>query len=193
MDLAMSNQVSSFDFRTVTTRRLLLLGLLISVTLLVWIRQATHLIEQPIGELGDLSSLIFIPSPGIDSNKARSAEQFTALSASGLLDFSPTSIVFNLRDPDAAGEGIEKAGRQITLNFQDANPETTIEPGRLLSGKANLYLGNDPGLWGTGIDTYGGVTYRQLYPGIDLAYEGLDGQLKGNYLLAAGADPDLIR
>jgi uncharacterized repeat protein (TIGR01451 family) len=110
-----------------------------------------------------------------------------------VLDFSPTSIVFNLRDPAAVGEGIETAGRQITLNFQDANSETTIEPGDLLSGKANLYLGDDPRLWGTGLDTYGGVTYRGLYPGIDLAYEGLDGQLKGNYLLAAGADPALIR
>jgi uncharacterized repeat protein (TIGR01451 family) len=189
----MSNQVSSFDIRQVTARRLLLLGLMLSVTLVVWIRQAAYLIEQPLDQLVDPSSLIFIPSPGTDSNKTRSTEQFTALSASGVLDFSPTSIVFNLRDPGAVGEGSETAARQITLDFLDANPETAIEPGRPLSGKANLYLGDDPALWGTGLDTFGGVTYRELYPGIDLAYEGLDGQLKGNYLLAPGANPALIR
>lgn len=189
----MSNQVNSIDFRTITSRRLALLGLLLSVTLFVWIRQASLLVDKPLGQLLDPSSLIFISTPGAVANEAPPVGGYTALSASGVLDFSPASIVFNLHDPLAIEEPVETFERQITLNFQDPNPAASLEPNSPLSGKANLYRGDNPDLWGTGLSTYGGVTYRQLYPGIDLAYEGLDGQLKGNYLLSAGAEPALIR
>ena len=41
--------------------------------------------------------------------------------------------------------------------------------------------------------TYGGIAYHNLYPGIDLAYVGHGGTLKGTYTVAPGADPSQIR
>jgi hypothetical protein len=43
-----------------------------------------------------------------------------------------------------------------------------------------------------GVPTYGRVVYHDLYPGIDLAYYGTQGQLEDDYTLAPGADPGAI-
>ncbi len=37
--------------------------------------------------------------------------------------------------------------------------------------------------------TYGGVRYQQLYPGIDLSYDGTEGRLKGTFTVAPGVSP----
>ncbi len=55
------------------------------------------------------------------------------------------------------------------------------------------FLGKDPAQWHADLPTYSGVTYSGLYPGVNLEYAGVDGQLKGTYALAAGADPSLIK
>ncbi len=38
-----------------------------------------------------------------------------------------------------------------------------------------------------------GVVYQRLYDGVDLHYDGLEGALKGTYIVAPGADPSRIR
>ena len=45
----------------------------------------------------------------------------------------------------------------------------------------------------SGLETYGSVVYPELWPGIDLVYEGTAGQLKYTFLVKPGADPDQIR
>ncbi len=55
-------------------------------------------------------------------------------------------------------------------------------------GMVNYLLGDDPDQWHTQVPSYAGLAYRELYPGIDLAYTGTDGQLKRTYTLAPGAD-----
>jgi hypothetical protein len=63
----------------------------------------------------------------------------------------------------------------------------------LLPGVVHYYTGNDAADWRLGVPTYGKIVYQQLYPGIDLAYEGADGTIKGTYYVAPGADPNQIR
>jgi uncharacterized repeat protein (TIGR01451 family) len=62
-----------------------------------------------------------------------------------------------------------------------------------MRGVVNYFLGNDPTRWKTDVPTYGGLAYRQLYPGIDLVYRGTQGVLKSEFLLAPGVDPAAIR
>jgi Beta-propeller repeat len=48
-------------------------------------------------------------------------------------------------------------------------------------------LGDDPARWRTGLRTYGRVVYRELWPGIDLAFDGRGGKLKYEFLVRPGA------
>jgi hypothetical protein len=57
----------------------------------------------------------------------------------------------------------------------------------------NYFIGNDPAGWHTNIPTFMGVVYQQLYPGIDLRYDTIDGQMKGTYIVAPGIRPEQIR
>jgi len=47
--------------------------------------------------------------------------------------------------------------------------------------------------WKTGLKTYKGVIYRDLWPGIDLVYSGDMNRLKYTFNVGPGADPKKIR
>lgn len=68
-----------------------------------------------------------------------------------------------------------------------------IEGGELLPGRTHYFIGSDPTRWRTDIPQYGRVTYRGVYPGIDLAFYGTQGRLEYDFIVAPGADPSLIR
>ncbi|MEP7286067.1 MAG: SBBP repeat-containing protein [Chloroflexota bacterium] len=81
----------------------------------------------------------------------------------------------------------------VRVNFDGSNPNAILGGADQQPGIANFFIGNDPAQWHTNVPTFAGVTYRDLYPGIDLTYNGHGGVLKGTYTVAPGADPSLIR
>ena len=81
----------------------------------------------------------------------------------------------------------------VHLQFIGANPEPQMQSGTAMPGKVSYITGKDPANWHTNLPTYNGITYSALYPGTDLNYSGTNGQLKGTYTLAPGADPVQIR
>jgi hypothetical protein len=81
----------------------------------------------------------------------------------------------------------------LRLEFLDAKPSVRLEGGNRLPGVVNYFIGNDPAQWRTSIPTYGRITYHDLWPGVDLTYEGRPGVLKSTFIIAPGADPTQIR
>lgn len=65
--------------------------------------------------------------------------------------------------------------------------------GHLLLTKTNYLVGPDAARWKRNIANYDGVTYPQLYPGIDLTWHAHGDQIEHDFLVAAGADPRRIR
>ena len=80
----------------------------------------------------------------------------------------------------------------LKLCFEGANVAPNIVAHDQLPGMVNYFLGNQPETWHTSIPTYRSIVYQQLYPGIDLHYNGSVGTLKGTYIVAPGADPSHI-
>ena len=62
-----------------------------------------------------------------------------------------------------------------------------------LPGKSNYFIGNDPKKWRTDVANYAKVQYQNVYPGVDLVYYGNQGQLEYDFVVAPGANPDLIK
>jgi len=81
----------------------------------------------------------------------------------------------------------------LRLNLLGANPQPELAALEPLPGRVNYFLGADPKHWHTDIQTYGTISYREVYPGIDLAYYGDQGQLEFDFIIQPGADPDQIR
>jgi hypothetical protein len=85
------------------------------------------------------------------------------------------------------------ASHSIRIKFASANNHADIEARELLTGHVNYFLGTDETKWKTNIPTYGQVRYRNLYPGIDLAFYGAARKLEYDFIIAPGADPNALR
>jgi Ca2+-binding RTX toxin-like protein len=79
----------------------------------------------------------------------------------------------------------------LRLEFVDAR---TADPvGKGVTPAVVSYFRGPPSEWVTGLPTYSRMTYRDLWPGIDLVYSGSGGRLKYSLVVAPGADPSDIR
>jgi hypothetical protein len=83
-------------------------------------------------------------------------------------------------------------GVALHLRFLDPGSDVTIEARRHTSGVVNYYLG-DSAAWRAGLPMHREVAYRELWPGIDLRFEGGTGKLKYEFLVRPGADVRRIR
>jgi hypothetical protein len=148
-------------------------------------------------DLGTLP-LAFEPNAG----QTDPAVRFLAHAPGGILFFTPSEVVLALSGPIAgkqeigsiAGSPGEIAPASVVrMRFIGANATLPIEGEETLPGKVSYLLGNDPAKWQTDLPTFQSIVYEDLYPGVDLAYTGAGGKLKGTYTIAPGADPAAIR
>src|SRR4029077_8942352 len=88
---------------------------------------------------------------------------------------------------DPSNHGPEESA--LWLKILGANANAQVTGGDPLPGKINYYVGNDPSRWRIGVRQFGRVTYRSIYPGVDLTYYGNQQQLESDFVVAPGADP----
>ncbi len=81
----------------------------------------------------------------------------------------------------------------VRMKLEGANPEPVVNGMEQLPGVVNYFIGNDPVKWRTKIPTYAKVNYREVYPGIDVAYYGNQGKLEYDFIVSPGADPNQIK
>lgn len=86
-----------------------------------------------------------------------------------------------------------REGSVVRLKLLGANAAAQSEGEDELPGKVNYFIGNDPAKWRRNIPTYRRVQFREIYPGIDVVYYGNQRELEYDFVVAAGADPKLIR
>lgn len=79
----------------------------------------------------------------------------------------------------------------LHVEFADARP---VQPSGLDRKVTRMsWFRGLPDRWITGVPTYGGVFYREAWPGIDAVYRGETGRIKGEYVVAPGADSGRVR
>jgi Beta-propeller repeat len=80
----------------------------------------------------------------------------------------------------------------VRMNLLNADVTSQAEGLEELPGKANYFVGNDPGKWRTNVPLFSRVQYRNVYPGVDLVYYGNQNQVENDFIVAPGADPQSI-
>ena len=99
------------------------------------------------------------------------------------LFFTKGGVTFSLRG--------EKRGWTVKLDFVDANK---VQPEGMEKQQAVFsYFKGPEKDWKAGLRTYARIVYRDLWPGIDLVYNGTVNKLKYEFVVAPGADPAKIR
>jgi hypothetical protein len=83
-------------------------------------------------------------------------------------------------------------GVNIRLSFVGANPHAQLETFDRLDTHLSYFQGNESE-WRADVPVWGGVRYRDLYPGIDLELTGAHGQLEQQLRVGPGADLASVR
>ena len=116
--------------------------------------------------------------------------QFLARSKGYTVFFTPTEAVLILRSngDDEAGDNSVSLLRMRPIGKRKT-PRLVGEA--LLPGKVNYFVGEQAN-WKKGLRLYGQLRYEGIYPGIDLVFYGNRGHLEYDFIVAPGADPDLV-
>jgi uncharacterized repeat protein (TIGR01451 family) len=84
------------------------------------------------------------------------------------------------------------ANSVIRMRLAGANTISHVSGAQPLPGKSNYFIGNDPKKWRHNVPQFARVEYSDVYPGVDLAYYGHQGQLEYDFRVAPGADSSRI-
>jgi hypothetical protein len=95
--------------------------------------------------------------------------------------------------PSFRGRVQHNKSTHIRLNLVGANQNAEIVGEDRQPGTINYFIGSDPAKWRTKIPTFRQVRYKGLYPGIDLLYYGSQSRVEHDFIVAAGANPNLIQ
>lgn len=78
------------------------------------------------------------------------------------------------------------------LAFAGANMNPTIVGEQRQMAYRNYFIGNDSSKWASNVPLYNGITYNNLYDGIDLRVYGNGTDLEYEYVVDPGADPSQL-
>jgi hypothetical protein len=81
----------------------------------------------------------------------------------------------------------EEKSAAIHMQLVGGNSHAQVAAGSEVPGVINYYIGNDPSKWHEGVKQYSAVTYREVYPGVNLAFHGARQQLEFDFIVAPGA------
>lgn len=123
--------------------------------------------------------LAFEPNEG----QADPSVRFLAHAAGQLLLLKDGEAMLQLR-----GSAGQKSPSRFTIRFEDSASAAKIEGVNKQEGTSNYFIGNDASKWRTHVANYASVSYRQLYPGVDLRFYGNQGRLEYDFVVAPGAD-----
>ncbi len=72
------------------------------------------------------------------------------------------------------------------VSFVGANEQVQVVPDKKLPGYNNYFIGNDSKKWASNCGIYQGLTYKNIYPGIDVRYYSNSGRLKYDIIVHPG-------
>ena len=90
-------------------------------------------------------------------------------------------------------EAVNVHYHSFKVNFQNSNPDVAITGNELYSFHRNYFIGNDRSKWAADVRLYEGVSYKNLYPSIDMHVYNVAQNLKYDLIVNPGGDPRNIQ
>ncbi len=84
-------------------------------------------------------------------------------------------------------------GHVVAMTFGHGVTVENIQAKDQQKSYYNYFLSNNPSQWATGVPLYKKLTLEEVYPGIDVELYADNGNLRYDFLLKPGADPQQIR
>lgn len=137
------------------------------------------------------------PKMIFEENKNQWPEQvkYAADWAGGKLFFENNAFTYLLIEKHNHHHDFEKKEHDsimryhaFKVNFQN-NTKPEISGNNLYPFPRNYYIGNDPSHWAEGVKLYDGISYKNLYPSIDMKVYCTETNLKYDLIIQPGGNP----
>jgi hypothetical protein len=128
-----------------------------------------------------------------EPNRGQAAEAFDFTSHGPGYSLSLSADAAYLHLFSAARPNRTKQSSALSLKLVGANPKAHGDGLDRQPGKSNYFVGNKSNQWLTDVLQFGRVEYRDVYPGIDMAYYGTNERLEYDFILGPHADARRIR
>jgi beta-propeller repeat-containing protein len=92
----------------------------------------------------------------------------------------------------AARDSRENSVQALHMQMLGSNPHPLVTAEDEQASRTNYFIGSDPAKWHANVPQYSRVDYRDVYPGVDLAFHGTS-QLEFDFVVNAGANPEQIQ
>jgi len=133
--------------------------------------------------------------------------KFTARGPGRTIFFTPKGLTLtltqragNLRKDYQGGSGRIRSRdkpalvtESVSLAFSGALDDPKLIAKTPLPGHVNYFIGNNPSKWRTSVPTYRGITYENIYSGIDARFYGNNEALEYDIIVRPGASPEAIK
>ncbi|HTX77239.1 MAG TPA: choice-of-anchor D domain-containing protein, partial [Terracidiphilus sp.] len=106
---------------------------------------------------------------------------------------APGSVAVELPKGSGNTSGASSQAEALSLKLKDANRQAPITMENPLLDRDSYFEGRDASAWKIGIETYGRVAYRGVYPGVDVAFYGRGSRLEYDFVVSPGASTRRIR
>jgi hypothetical protein len=130
----------------------------------------------------------FEPNQGQTDDRVK----FMARGSGYNLFLTPSNALFSLRQAGSSNDLVLTDSAVFTMSVVGANPAPRLSGRDELPGRSSYFLGGDSKKWRTNIPNFGKVQYEDIYPGIDLVYHGIHGQLEYDFIVRPGSSPATI-
>jgi hypothetical protein len=95
-------------------------------------------------------------------------------------------------NPNSSSINITMHSHVYQVEFVNSSEQVEIQGDKSLDTYNNYFIGNDPSRWKSNCKIYQAVTYKNIYPNIDLRYYTENSQLKYDLVVHPGGNPDNI-
>ena len=102
------------------------------------------------------------------------------------------SAVTAAAHPPQNTNGVTLHSHAYKVNFLGSNNNIQAEPDKVLPTYNNYFLGNDHSKWANNCKIYQAVTYKNVYPNIDVRYYTEGDKLKYDLIVRPGGNPNAI-
>ena len=99
--------------------------------------------------------------------------------------FTKEETVMTLKDTNTSNA-------VVRMKFVGGNTSASASPLEALSNTSNYFIGNDSSKWVTGVAQFSKLRYENVYPGIDVLYQGDHSRLRYDFIVKPGASAAAI-
>ena len=83
-------------------------------------------------------------------------------------------------------------GQMYEMHFEGSRPHPDIEPDHPSAVYYNYFIGTDPARWATHVQAFEAVTYKQIYPNVDIRVFSSASRLTYDVIVYPGGNPDQV-